>query len=518
VTGPIKQAIPLASTIGQLRQNGPFPKAAARELYDTQLRANLGRATSTIRTKRAVAVGEVQDWEELRQTGRDVKAATMANLDKLLVRFEAAVRAAGGQVHWARDAEEANQIVVDLVRQTGVSEVVKVKSMTTQEVGTNEALGKAGIKAVETDLAELIIQFDGDLPSHFLVPAIHRNRAEIRQIFLDRMPGVDPSLTDRPAELAGAARSYLRDKFLSAKVAISSANFAIAESGTLVVVESEGNGRMCLSLVDTLISVVGIEKLIPTWEDLAVFLQLLPRSSTAERMNPYTSMWTGVTPGDGPQTVHVILVDNGRSAVLSDPDGRDALHCIRCSACLNVCPVYERTGGHAYGSVYSGPIGAVLSPQLTGIEENASLPYASSLCGACYQVCPVKIDIPSMLVHLRARHVESKAAIIDSFFSRADRGSAVEHAMMSVIAWVMSDPARWDRVLWLTQAGRLLAKRSGRIRMLPPPFSAWTRSRDLPSPPTESFHRWWARTGGGARLDVPGAVPTKTDAAGSVRR
>ena len=293
-------------------------------------------------------------------------------------------------------------IVADLVRATGSSEVVKVKSMATQEIGLNEALAAHGITAWETDLAELIVQLDDDQPSHILVPAIHRNRAEIREIFLRELPGVDPALTDDPAALAGASRRYLREKFLAARVAISGANFAVAETGTIAVVESEGNGRMCLTLPQTLITVMGIEKLVPTWRDLEVFLQLLPRSSTGERMNPYTSMWAGVHPGDGPQEFHLVLLDNGRTATLADPRGRTALRCIRCSACLNVCPVYERTGGHAYGSVYPGPIGAVLSPQLTGVAANKTLPFASSLCGACYDVCPVAIDIPSMLVHLRA--------------------------------------------------------------------------------------------------------------------
>ena len=315
--------------------------------------------------------------------------------------------ARGGVVHWARDANEANQIVTDLVRATGQTEVVKVKSMATQEIGLNEALEAAGIEAKETDLAELIVQLGGDLPSHILVPAIHRNRAEIREIFLREMPGVDPALTAEPRRLAMAARAHLRERFLRAKVAISGANFAVAETGTLLVVESEGNGRMCLTLPETLITVMGIEKLVPTWTDLEVFLQLLPRSSTGERMNPYTSAWTGVTPGDGPQAFHLVLLDNGRTAALTDPVGRAALHCIRCSACLNVCPVYERAGGHAYGSVYPGPIGAVLSPQLTGVEDNASLPYASSLCGACFDACPVRIDIPSLLVQLRAAHVDA---------------------------------------------------------------------------------------------------------------
>ena len=258
------------------------------------------------------------------------------------------------------------------------------------------------------------MQLGDDLPSHILVPAIHRNREEIRQIFLDHMAAAGrpapADLTSDPARLAEAARLHLREKFLRARVAVSGANFAVAETGTLVVVESEGNGRMCLTLPEVLVSVVGIEKVVPTYADLDVFLQLLPRSSTGERMNPYTSTWTGVTPGDGPQEVHVVLVDNGRTRALADETGRQALRCIRCSACLNVCPVYERTGGHAYGSVYPGPIGAILNPLLKGVGVDAqtdSLPYASTLCGACFEACPVRIDIPSVLVDLRAQVVDS---------------------------------------------------------------------------------------------------------------
>ena len=280
--------------------------------------------------------------------------------------------------------------------------------MATQEIGLNEALEAEGIAAWETDLAELIVQLGDDLPCHILVPAIHRNRAEIREIFRRRMGDVGrpapADLTDDPAVLAAAARAHLREKFLRAKVAVSGANFAVADTGTLVVVESEGNGRMCLTLPEVLVSVVGIEKVVATWADLDPMLRLLPRSSTGERMNPYTSTWSGVTPGDGPQEVHVVLLDNGRTRALADDVGRQALRCIRCSACLNVCPVYERVGGHAYGSVYPGPIGAILNPLLNGVadEQTASLPYASSLCGACFEVCPVRIDIPSVLVDLRA--------------------------------------------------------------------------------------------------------------------
>jgi len=473
--------------VGHLRGDESFPTAARRALGDAQLRRNIGKATSTIRAKRLEVVGECPDWEQLREAGQAVKEASMAQLPQLLERLESAVIARGGQVHWARDATETNQIVTDLVRATGAGEVVKVKSMATQEIGLNEALEAAGIAAYETDLAELIVQLGHDTPSHILVPAIHRNRAEIREIFLREMPDVDADLSDEPRALAMAARRHLRRKFLSARVAVSGANFAIADTGTLGVVESEGNGRMCLTLPATLITVMGIEKVLPSWRDLEVFLQLLPRSSTGERMNPYTSLWTGVTPGDGPQEFHLVLLDNGRTAALADKVGRAALHCIRCSACLNVCPVYERTGGHAYGSVYPGPIGAVLTPQLTGVEDNASLPYASSLCGACFDACPVKIDIPALLVHLRARHVEE---------ARAHRRLPTPEAVvMAAAAWTMAHPRRFAAAERTARAGRLLA-RSGQIRALPPPLSAWTAARDIPAPPKETFREWWARTRG----------------------
>ncbi|MFC4948527.1 LutB/LldF family L-lactate oxidation iron-sulfur protein [Pseudonocardia sp. GCM10023141] len=478
--------VPAPRGVGHLRGEQSFPDAARGALADSQLRRNLGHATRTIRGKRAAVVAELDDWEQLRLAGSALKAATMARLDEHLERLEREVAARGGTVHWARDANEANAIVTRLVRDTGETEVVKVKSMVTQEIGLNDALEAAGIEAKETDLAELIVQLGGDLPSHILVPAIHRNRAEIREIFLREMPGVDPELTSEPRLLAMAARKHLRERFLRAKVAISGANFAVADSGTLLVVESEGNGRMCLTLPDTLITVMGIEKVVPTWRDLEVFLQLLPRSSTGERMNPYTSAWTGVTPGDGPQTFHLVLLDNGRTATLADEVGRSALHCIKCSACLNVCPVYERAGGHAYGSVYPGPIGAVLSPQLTGVEDNASLPYASSLCGACFDACPVRIDIPSLLVRLRAQHVDANRGGVPS----------AEAVAMAAAAWVMADQKRFAAAEKASRLGRVLGRRSGRISTLPPPLSAWTGSRDLARPPVETFREWWKRERG----------------------
>jgi L-lactate dehydrogenase complex protein LldF len=465
-----------------------FPEAARAALGDAQLRHNLAHATHTIRDKRARVVAEVPEWEGLRQAGADLKDRTLFDLATQLETLEEALTARGAVVHWARDAAEACRIVADVARSHEVDEVVKVKSMVTQEIGLNEALAAEGISAWETDLAELIVQLGDDLPSHILVPAIHRNRAEIREIFRSRMgasgrPAPD-DLTDDPRELANAARLHLREKFLRAKVGVSGANFAVAESGTLVVVESEGNGRMCLTLPEVLVSVVGIEKVVPTFADLDVFLRLLPRSSTGERMNPYTSMWHGVTPGDGPQEVHVVLLDNGRTRALADRVGRQALRCIRCSACLNVCPVYERVGGHAYGSVYPGPIGAILTPLLRGVGEDPqvdSLPYASSLCGACYDVCPVKIDIPSVLVDLRTQVVDAH---------RGGRPTAEAVAMRSA-ARLLADSRR------LARAERL-AGRTGRwwtrLAGLPGPGRRWTAARDLPTPPRESFRAWWGRT------------------------
>lgn len=477
--------------VGNLRGDEPFPAAARTALADSQLRRNIGHATHTIRAKRLNAIRECDYWEQLRAAGSALKQDVMARLPELLEQLEDNVTQRGGVVHWARDGDEANRIVADLIRATGSDEVVKVKSMATQEIGLNEYLEAQGIAAFETDLAELIVQLGHDKPSHILVPAIHRNRAEIQEIFTREMPDAG-ELTDDPRVLAMAARAHLRRKFLTAKVAVSGANFGIAETGTLAVVESEGNGRMCLTLPQTLITVMGIEKVVPTFADLEVFMQLLPRSSTAERMNPYTSMWTGVHPGDGPQEFHLVLLDNGRTRVLADEVGRAALHCIRCSACLNVCPVYERTGGHAYGSVYPGPIGAILSPQLTGTtghdDPNATLPFASSLCGACFEACPVRIDIPTILVHLRAQQVDQERGTLRGvLFSGQDLA-------MKAAGWAMSGAGRFSLAEKALAAGRLIAGRDHRISALPWPASKWTASRDIPEPPAETFRQWWNRT------------------------
>jgi L-lactate dehydrogenase complex protein LldF len=455
-----------------------FPEAARRDLRNAQQRRNLRKATTTIRAKRAAVVAEVDDWEALREAGARIKDQALRHLDAHLERLERSVTEAGGTVHWARDAAEANAIVARLTRAAGSDEVIKVKSLATDEIGLNDALAAQGITAHETDLAELIIQLAGDRPSHILVPAIHRNRVEIRDLFEAELGERD--LSTEPAALTAAARRHLRERFLRVGVGVSGANFAVAETGTVCVVESEGNGRMCTTLPHTLITVMGIEKVLPRFADLGVMLQLLPRSSTGERMNPYTSLWTGVTPGDGPQAFHLVLLDNGRTEVLADELGRQALRCIRCSACLNVCPVYERAGGHAYGSTYPGPIGAILAPQLTGLQEHTSLPWASSLCGACYEVCPVKIDIPSILVHLRGRVVRERGAPVS------------ERVAMDAMARVFASRRRYELAQKAARIGGRPLSRDGRVEArLPGPLKGWTEFRDLPAPPAQTFREWW---------------------------
>jgi L-lactate dehydrogenase complex protein LldF len=470
-----------------------FPDAASVALRDSQLRRNLAKATGTIRAKRAAVVGELPDWSALRVAGRSVKDASLFALDEHLAALEAAVVAAGGVVHWAGDGAEACSIVASIAGAAGVDEVVKVKSIATDEIGLNDALASAGVQAVETDLAELIIQLAGEEPSHILVPAIHKNRSEIRDVFAREL-GL-PDLSDQPEALAEAARLHLRRKFLSARMGVSGANFAVAETGTVCVFESEGNGRMCTTLPEVLVTVMGVEKLVPTWRDMEVFLQLLPRSSTGERMNPYTSFWTGVRPGDGPREFHLVLLDNGRTDVLADEVGRQALRCIRCSACLNVCPVYSRVGGHAYESVYPGPIGAILTPQLHGMREGRSLPYASSLCGACEDVCPVAIEIPRILVHLRGRVVDSEPAW------------KPEKAAMRGLYRAFASRRSFEMAQRAARLGSRPLARRGRIARLPWPLSGWTETRDLPAPPAETFRDWWRRERGGGEAVAPPDLP-----------
>ncbi len=459
-----------------------FPMAARTLMGDSQLRKNVRHATDVIQNKRGMVVGEMPDWQDLRETGKRLREHTMEHLDFYLEQFERNCIAAGGVVHWARDAEEARAIVVGLARAADAREVIKIKSMTTEEIFLNRALSEAGIQPFETDLAELIIQLGGDQPSHIVVPALHKNRQQIREIFEREMNL--PELGHTPQALADAARLYLRHKFLTVPTAISGANFLIADTGGVCVVESEGNGRMCLTLPETLITIAGIDKVIPRFQDLEVFLQLLPRSATGERMNPYNSIWTGVHPGDGPRSFHVVLLDNARSEILADPEGRQTLHCIRCGACQNACPVYRQTGGHAYGSVYAGPIGAILTPQLQRMQHSQSLPYASSLCGACYEVCPVKINIPEVLIDLRNKVVKQNGAL------------TAEALAMRAMGLIFRSERRFRAAQRLARIAELpLVRKDGRgegwIGWLPGLLGGWTQVRDLQEMPRQTFRDWF---------------------------
>lgn len=462
-----------------------FSRAAKVAMKDVQLRKNVHHATDVIQAKRARVVGEMRDWQQLREAGKQIRKHTMQHLDFYLEEFEANCTRASGVVHWAKDATEAREIVISLVRASASNEVIKIKSMTTEEIDLNAALAKQGIHPYETDLAELIIQLGQDQPSHIVVPALHKNRQQIREIFLREMNLTD--LGDRPEDLADAARLFLREKFLRVKTAVSGANFLVAETGSVCIVESEGNGRMCLTLPETLIAIAGIDKVLPRFEDLEVMLQLLPRSATGERMNPYNSVWTGVHPGDGPKTFHVILVDNARTKILADAESRQTLHCIRCGACQNACPVYKQTGGHAYGSVYAGPIGAILTPQLQEMHHAQSLPYASSLCGACYEVCPVKINIPEVLIHLRNKVVEQNTERFAGAFD-------LEAAGMKAMAAVFQDVRRFRAAQRFGRmAEALLPGKNGWITWLPGIFGGWTQARDLQVMPRQTFRDWWEK-------------------------
>ena len=462
----------------------PFPKAVLPVLRNPQLRKNVAHAIDVIQAKRAKLVAEKTDWQELRTAASTIRSHTLDHLGFYLEQFEERCTAAGGHVHWAADAAEARHIILDLLREEKASEVIKIKTMTSAEIQLNPFLEASGIRTYETDLAEIILQLGDQEPSHIVVPALHINRSQVREIFARRM-GME-HLSDDPKELTNAARTYLRRKFLDVPTAISGANFLIAETGAVAVVESEGNGRMCLTLPRTMITLAGIEKVLPRFRDLEVVLQLLARSATGERMNPYTSPWTGVTPGDGPQKFHVVLLDNGRSSILARPRHRQTLKCIRCAACMNTCPVYRQTGGHAYGSVYPGPIGAILTPQLAQMHHAQSLPFASSLCGACYEVCPVKINIPEVLLELRSEVVNQERRQVGRVFDPMYLGLRIANLIFAR-AWI------FHASQWLGRIGsRFFTGKDGWIHWLPSVGGKWTQTRDLRGLPNQTFHGWWA--------------------------
>lgn len=439
------------------------------------------KSTRTAVTKRAQAVeafGEDR-FEALRQAGHDIKLHSITHLDKYLPMIEERVTQAGGIVHWARDDEEARRIVLEIAVQHNAKRVVKVKSMATEEIELNHALKDVGIEVFETDLGEYIVQLADQRPSHPTAPALHMTKEDIAELFRNKLAVDAPPV---PSDLTKIARNKLRQEFLSADMGISGGNFLIAETGTLVIVTNEGNGRMCTALPPVHVAIVGIEKVIPDWEGLAVMLKLLARSGTGQKITAYTNL---ITPGaeEGPREFHLVLLDNGRSRILQEEIARETLMCIRCGACANICPVYNNVGGFAYGWVQLGPIGAILSPQLLGTKIAGDLPFASSLCGACADVCPVKIPIPEILLHLRHRVAEGdrfESAIASPIVT----ASARVGTMSLSIPWLYRIGARMLRVI------QVPFRRGDWLLQLPPPLNRWTMARPFPTFRND-FREWW---------------------------
>ncbi len=465
-----------------------FSDNVRRTLSDSQLQSSLGRAITRFDSHRRQTFAAFPEGEALRDLARDLKASTLARLDHYLLQLSESVEQAGGEVHWAADAAEARQIITGLAKRYDARRVVKSKSMTTEQIGLNQALEEAGVETVETDLGEYIIQLAGETPYHIIAPALHKTKEEVTELFTDKLGS--PHLTEIK-ELTQEARRHLRDRFRRADLGISGVNFAVASTGTVAVVENEGNARLTTSLPRVHVAVMGMEKVIPDLESLAVLLKVLARSATGQKMSSYVSLITGPRRGgeeDGPEACHLVVLDNGRSRLLADPELRESLACIRCGACLNVCPVYRYAGGHSYGWVYSGPIGAVITPTLVGREHASQLPFASSLCGACREVCPVRIDLPRMLLAQRRK------IAADSPEKRGER------VAVRLFAATMASAGRYR---WAGRALRLISRLFGRRVSgaapgwwRPPFIEGWTRERDFPAPAGESFRERWQKRQG----------------------
>jgi L-lactate dehydrogenase complex protein LldF len=457
----------------------PFRERAERALGDRFLQEALTIATTKFITLRREAFAELPEGEALRDQARAIKEATLQRLDHWLERLVENVEGRGGQVHYATSADEARAIVLDIARRTGARMAVKSKSMATEEIHLNEALEAAGVTPVETDLGEYIIQLAHERPSHIIAPAIHKTKGQVAELFareLKRETVPDPEVLTR------IARGELREKFLQADLGISGANFAVAETGTVVLVTNEGNGRMVTSLPRVHVAVMGVEKVIPSMTDLAVFLAILAKSATGQKLSVYTSLVNGPRRGgelEGPEEFHLVLLDNGRVRQIAGPL-RESLNCLRCGACLNVCPVYRQIGGHAYGYTYPGPIGILLTAMLNGAESVKDLAHASSLCGACADACPVRIDIPRMLIELRREVSEGRIAPWS------------ERVVFRAFAWLLRRPALYRLGARLGRLAQAPLARGGRIRRVPLFFGEWTRTRDLPAIAPRTFQERWA--------------------------
>ncbi len=466
-----------------------FLAASAQAMQNPTLRRALRNVGTGFNGARLEAIDEVspQVWEEWREEARSIKVHALDHLDYYLEMLHDKVTEAGGQVHFATDAAQANEIVAELARSRQVKLATKSKSMVSEELDLNRTLEGVGVEVFETDLGEYIIQLAEETPSHLVAPALHKTKEQVAELF-NRKLGVP--LTDDIEEMARVARETLREKFFNADLGISGANFVVAETGTLVIITNEGNGRLCTSAPRIHIGITGMEKVIPSVQDLAVFLRLLPRSATGQRITSYVSMVSGPRRNedeDGPEEFHLVLVDNGRSKLLADPELRESLYCIRCGACLNICPVYQKIGGHAYGWVYPGPIGAIISPTLVGLDQAKDLPQASSLCGACREVCPVKINIPRMLLHLRHKIVETPEGEEKS-------ANGVENLAAKGYTWLMSNPTALTTASKIGRVAQKPFAGKGKIEKLPLSLlSQWTAARDLPLLPSRTFREIWAQ-------------------------
>jgi L-lactate dehydrogenase complex protein LldF len=454
-----------------------FAENSAEAVKNEALQSRL-RVLNGFVALRNLAFGSLPDGEALRDRARAIKEEAIAHLDHYVLQLEESVVRLGGQVHWARDGDEACSIILEIARNKEVRSVVKSKSMVTEEIELNEMLQSVDIEAIETDLGEYIVQLAREKPSHILAPAIHKSRGDVADLFVEKL-GV--ARTSEPEELTKIARRRLREKFLSADMGITGANFAVAETGTIVLVENEGNIRLSTTLPRIHVAIMGIEKVVPRFEDIGVFLRILARSATGQKMSSYVSLITGARregETDGAGEFHLILLDNGRTRMLANREMRESLYCLRCGACLNVCPVYQKVGGHAYGTVYSGPIGSVVTPELAGLEKANALPFASSLCGACREICPVRIDIPHLLLALRRRWSEENA-------------SRLERLAVRLWSLAMRRPVLYGVGLKLAAILAGPMSDDGWIKRLPFAPGGWTLNRDFPAPARQAFREQW---------------------------
>ncbi len=465
------------------QEHHEFLAASQQALEDQQLQSMLCRLGETLGERNKQAFGQLPGADALRWQAKRIKDEALAQLDRLLEQLAQQVEARGGHVHWARDGAEARRIIQSILQQRGVKKVVKSKSMTTEEIHLNPALEQAGIQVVETDFGEYIIQLARQRPSHLVAPAIHMTVEQIAEVLSQESP--EPLPPD-PQVLTRFARQKLREHFATATAGVSGVNFAVAETGTIVIISNEGNARLTTTVPPLHIAVMGMEKVIPRLEHLPVFLKVLARAATGQKLSVYTSIITGPRPDgelDGPEEFHLVVLDNGRSRILGGPL-RESLFCIRCGACLNACPVYRNIGGHAYGGVYAGPIGAVLTPLYDGLEPNHHLPHASSLCGACQAACPVRIAIPELLIRLRERLVDQTHQV-----------PWRERAAYRLWGWMLRRPWAYRLATWWATRTVGRWKRGGWLKRLPGKLHGWTAHRDFPAPAPRRFRDWWHREG-----------------------